>query len=199
MRFLKRLLLTGCLLSCFGCLGSIVFSQAGIAWLKAQLIEPNPLPLEPVGPTKDLALLNAQMTSGKKMQLSAEELEAIIWEHSKTHLVALNVELIDGDVVLTGSAKAEHPDGFFNFKLSATPQTSLEGDIEIMPLHCTIGTVNLYILCQALKSRALGFNTSSLFTEISVQDQQLSVTFNPSQVTQLLSVVDSDLTIQNLE
>ena len=200
MRFIKRLLLTGCFLSCFGCIGSIVFSQAIVAWLKSQLIEPTPLLLDPVRPLKDREQINKKMLSGERMQLSEEELESIIWELNKAHLVALNVALVDENLDISGSTKAENPDGFFNFKISVNPRNSRNGSVELLPKQCVLGKVNLYFLCETLSNRALGSNTESLFNELSVQDRQVTLSFNPSQLAQLLSVVEhSDLTIQNPE
>ena len=134
------------------------------------------------------------------MQLSAEELESIIWEHKTAHLVALDIEFVDGEVVVAGSTKAENPNGFFNFKLSFTPRNTLDGNVELRPKHCTLGKANLYFLCQALSNKALAYDANSLFNELSVQNQRLSVSFNPTQLEQLLSIVaHSDLTIQNPE
>ena len=200
MRFIKRLLLTGCFLSCFGCIGSIVFSRAIVVWLKRQLIEPTPLLLDPVKPLNDLEQITNKMLLGERMKLSEEELESIIWELSKADLVAINVALVDASIDITGSTKAENPDGFFNFKISINPRNSQNGTVEVLPKQCMLGKANMYFLCETLSNWALGSSTESLFNELSVQERQVTVSFNPSRLTQLLSVVEhSHLTIQNPE
>ena len=81
------------------CLGvSIAGLWAGYAWLQDRLLQETPLDLQqPTQTEPNVEQIQQQLSEGKPLSLSAEDLEAILWQQSNDNIYGLDIQITDND------------------------------------------------------------------------------------------------------